>query len=102
EEVSKVNLERIELKAKISSKNPEGKIHFHFSAQLNLQREIPVAPTYESLNLEPDNIITATGKAFYQNGGATLFHGPGFQEVKRVLNISPEKITTECLWPELS
>ncbi|MEH2022990.1 SDR family NAD(P)-dependent oxidoreductase [Nostoc sp.] len=102
EEISKVNLERIELKAKISSKNPEGKIHFHFSAQLNLQREIPDAPIYESLNLEQDNIITATGKAFYQNGGATLFHGPGFQEVKRVLNISPEKITTECLWPELS
>ncbi|MEH1925097.1 SDR family NAD(P)-dependent oxidoreductase [Nostoc sp.] len=102
EEISKVNLESIELKAKISSKNPEGRIHFHFSAQLNLQREIPVAPTYESLNLEPDNIITATGKAFYQNGGATLFHGPGFQEVKRVLNITPEKITTECLWPELT
>ncbi|MFN6461388.1 MAG: SDR family NAD(P)-dependent oxidoreductase [Nostoc sp. DedVER02] len=102
EEISKVNLERIELKAKISSKNPEGRIHFHFSAQLNLQREIPDAPIYESLNLEPDNIITATGKAFYQNGGATLFHGPGFQEVKRVLNISPERITTECLWPELT
>ena len=102
EEISKVNLERIELKAKIWSKNPEGKIHFHFSAQLNLQREIPVVPIYESLNLEPDNIITATGKAFYQNGGATLFHGPAFQEIKRVLNISPEKITTECLWPELS
>ncbi|MHC5774335.1 SDR family NAD(P)-dependent oxidoreductase [Nostoc sp.] len=102
EEISKVHLERIELKAKISSKNPEGKTHFHFSAQLNLQREIPVAPIYESLNLELDNIITATGKAFYQNGGTTLFHGPGFQEVKRVLNISPEKITTECLWPELS
>ncbi|MEH1791887.1 SDR family NAD(P)-dependent oxidoreductase [Nostoc sp.] len=102
EEIAKVNLERIELKAKISSKNPEGRIHFHFSAQLNLQREIPVAPIYESLNLEPDNIITATGKAFYQNGGATLFHGPGFQEVKRVLNITPEKITTECLWPELT
>ncbi|MDZ8260001.1 SDR family NAD(P)-dependent oxidoreductase [Nostoc sp. ChiQUE01b] len=102
EEISKVNLEKIELKAKISSKNPEGKTHFHFSAQLNLQREIPDAPIYESFNLEPDNIITATGKAFYQNGGATLFHGPGFQEIKRVLNISSEKITTECLWPELS
>ncbi|MBX9253647.1 SDR family NAD(P)-dependent oxidoreductase [Desmonostoc muscorum CCALA 125] len=102
EEISKVNHEKIELKAKIWSKNPEGKIHYHFSAQLNLQRQIPIAPTYESLNLEPDNIITATGKAFYQNGGTTLFHGPAFQEIKRVLNITPEKITTECLWPELS
>ncbi|MEH2080620.1 MAG: SDR family NAD(P)-dependent oxidoreductase [Nostoc sp.] len=102
EEISKVSLENIEVKAKIWSKNPEGKTHYHFSAQLNLQREIPIAPIYESINLEQDNIITATGKAFYQNGGTTLFHGPAFQEVKKVLNISPEKITTECLWEEIS
>ncbi|MEH1837032.1 MAG: SDR family NAD(P)-dependent oxidoreductase [Nostoc sp.] len=102
EEFSKVSFENIEVKAKIWSKNLEGKIHYHFSAQLNLQRKIPIAPTYESINFEQDNIITATGKAFYQNGGTTLFHGPAFQEVKKVLNISPEKITTECLWEEIS
>ncbi|MEH2181461.1 SDR family NAD(P)-dependent oxidoreductase [Nostoc sp.] len=102
EEISKVSLENIEVKAKIWSKNLKGKTHYHFSAQLNLQREIPIAPIYESINLDQDNIITATGKAFYQNGGTTLFHGPAFQEVKKVLNISPEKITTECLWEEIS
>ncbi|WP_375512301.1 SDR family NAD(P)-dependent oxidoreductase [uncultured Nostoc sp.] len=102
EEISKVSFESIELKAKIWSKNAEGKIHYHFSAQLNLRQEIPICHPYESINLEQDNIITATGKAFYQNGGSTLFHGPAFQEVQKVLNISPEKITTECFWQEIS
>ncbi|MBW4557162.1 MAG: SDR family NAD(P)-dependent oxidoreductase [Trichormus sp. ATA11-4-KO1] len=102
EEVSKVNLEKIELKAKVWSKNPAGKTHYHFSAQLNLQREIPTIPTYESINLAEDHIIKATKKDFYQNKGATLFHGPAFQQVQRVLNITPEKITTECLWTKLS
>ncbi|MBN3874062.1 SDR family NAD(P)-dependent oxidoreductase [Nostoc sp. JL33] len=102
EEISKVSFENIEVKATILSKNPEGKIHYHFSAQLNLQQKIPISPPYESINLEEDNIITTRGKAFYQNGGDTLFHGPAFQEVTKVLNISPEKITTECLWQEIS
>jgi acyl transferase domain-containing protein len=102
EEISKINSEKIELKAKIWSKNSAGKTHYNFSAQLNLLRNIPDAPIYQSANFSEDNIITATGKDFYQNGGTTLFHGPAFQEVKRVLNITPEKITTECVWPELS
>ncbi|CEJ45525.1 SDR family NAD(P)-dependent oxidoreductase [Umezakia ovalisporum] len=102
EEVEKVNPQRIKVKAKILSQNSAGKIHYHFSAQLNLHREIPPAPTYEFINLNPDYIITTTGKDFYQNGGSTLFHGSSFQEVQRVLNITSDKITTECLWTEIS
>ena len=102
EELEKINGEKIVVKAKISSKNPAGKVHYHFSAQLNLHREIPQAPSYESINLNLDGIISDTGKDFYQHGGATLFHGPSFQQVQRVLNITQEKITTECLWTEIS
>lgn len=67
-------------------------------------RELPIRPTYESLNLTEDNIITMTGKDFYQAKTASffpLFHGESFQELRRVLNISPEKITTECIWREI-
>ncbi|MEA5580674.1 SDR family NAD(P)-dependent oxidoreductase [Nodularia harveyana UHCC-0300] len=102
EEIEKINSEKIIVKAKISSKNAAGKTHYHFSAQLNLHKEIPPAPTYAAINLNPDHIITTTGKDFYQNGGETLFHGPSFQEVQRVLNITPAKITTECLWTEIT
>ena len=102
EEVEKINGEKIVVKAKISSKNPAGKVHYHFSAQLNLHREIPQPPSYESINLNLDDIISDTSKDFYQHGGATLFHGPSFQQVQRVLNITQQKITTECLWTEIS
>lgn len=102
EEVEKINGEKIVVKAKIWSKNPAGKVHYHFSAELNLHREIPQPPSYESINLNLDDIISDTGKDFYQHGGATLFHGPSFQQVQRVLNITQQKITTECLWTEIS
>ena len=102
EEISKINLEQIEVKAKIWSKNLEKKIHYHFSAQLQFLRIIPLAPSYKSVNVEGDNIIPTKGKAFYQNSKNSLFHGASFQKVKRVLNISHEKITTECLWQEIS
>jgi len=101
EEISKIDSQEITFKTKIWSKNPAGKIFYHFSAQIQLLPEIPTPPIYDAVNLEPDNIITATGKSFYQNGGTTLFHGPSFQEIKRVLNISPEKITTECIWQNI-
>ncbi|MFH7029692.1 MAG: SDR family NAD(P)-dependent oxidoreductase [Heteroscytonema crispum UTEX LB 1556] len=102
QEISKTNSQEIDFQAKIWSKTSEGKVHNHFSAVIKLVRKIPDAPIYESVNLESDGIITDTGKAFYQNGPSTLFHGPAFQQIKKVLNITPEKITVECLWHEIS
>ncbi|PHJ58163.1 polyketide synthase [Nostoc linckia z18] len=102
EEVSKTNGQQITFNTKISSKNPAGKTFYHFSAQIQLLLEIPTVPIYDAVNLEQDNIITLTGKSFYQNGEATLFHGKAFQEIQKVLNITPEKITTQCLWEGIS
>jgi acyl transferase domain-containing protein len=102
EEISKnINTCEIEFVGKIWSKTPEGKIKYHFSARTKLMRDIPEAPTYESLNLIEDNIITDTGKSLYQNGDLSLFHGLSFQGIKRVINITPEKITTECFWQDI-
>jgi len=106
QEIGKTDSQEILFLAKIWSKNSEGKIHYHFSiAQVQLVRELPKHPTYEHLNLEEDKIITNTGKDFYQTGKSTLFplfHDASFQELKRVINISPEKITTECVWHEIT
>ena len=102
EEISKTNAQQITFNTKISSKNANGKTFYHFSAQIQLLLEIPTIPIYDALNLEPDNIITLTGKSFYQNGETTLFHGPCFQEIQKVLNITTEKITTQCLWEQIS
>ncbi|PMB17982.1 SDR family NAD(P)-dependent oxidoreductase [Fischerella thermalis] len=102
QETSK-NLDHHEINflCKIWSKTPEGKTIYHFSTQVKLLRDIPPAPIYEKLNLVEDNIITTTGKDFYQTGESALFHGPSFQQLKRVINITPEKITVECFWQEI-
>jgi acyl transferase domain-containing protein len=102
QEISKVDGELIEFQTKILSKNPQGKTHFHFSAIVTVVGKIPKAPIYESLNLTEDNVITTRGKQFYQNGDSSLFHGPAFQEITRVLNVNPQKITVECCWQAIS
>jgi NAD(P)-dependent dehydrogenase (short-subunit alcohol dehydrogenase family) len=105
QEISKTESQEIVLQAKIWSLSPNGKLIYHFSIdRVQLVRELPARPTYESLNLTQDNNITMTGKDFYQAKTTSffpLFHGESFQELRKVLNISPEKITTECLWREI-
>lgn len=102
QEIAKHGSEAIEFQTTILSKTPEGKTHYHFRANITTVRQIPEIPIYESVNLTEDNIIKTTGKDFYQNGDRSLFHGPAFQQITRVINISPEKITTECYWSEIS
>ncbi|WP_225894162.1 SDR family NAD(P)-dependent oxidoreductase [Atlanticothrix silvestris] len=102
QEVAKNNSESLEIQAKILAKNHEGKIYYHFCALIKLVIEIPEAPIYESLNLTEDHVIPTTGKDFYQNGDSSLFHGAAFQQITRVLNISPNKITVECLWQKIA
>ncbi|MBE9033942.1 SDR family NAD(P)-dependent oxidoreductase [aff. Roholtiella sp. LEGE 12411] len=102
QEVEHSNSDSLELQTTILSKNSEEKIHYHFQACIKLVKEIPAIPIYESMNLMEDNIINTTGKDFYQNGNFSLFHGSSFQQITRVLNISQEKITIECLWQEIT
>ncbi|MBN3905273.1 MAG: SDR family NAD(P)-dependent oxidoreductase [Nostoc sp. NMS1] len=100
QEIAKHDINEIDFDAKIWSKTPEGKIRYHFSSQIKLKREIPNAPTHESLNLNQDRKITATTSSIYQNGSASLFHGLTFQGVKSVLNATLQKITIECYLPK--
>jgi len=99
QEINKNNIE-IEFDAKIWSKNLEGKIRYHFSTQLTLKRQSSSSPNYHFLNLNFDQSYPS--ESFYQDGSASLFHGKSFQGVRRVLNITPEKVTIECLLPQVS
>ncbi len=101
-EVSKSDGDFVEFQTKILSKTPEGRTHYHFSSLIKLVKNMPEAPIYKSMDLREDNIVTTTGKGFYQNGDLSLFHGPAFQGVSRILNISPEKLTAECCWQEIT
>jgi NAD(P)-dependent dehydrogenase (short-subunit alcohol dehydrogenase family) len=103
QETSKnLDTHEVNFSCKISSKTPEGKTIYHFSTNIKLLRDVPAAPIYERLNLTEDNIITTIGKDFYQTGEAALFHGSAFQQLRRVINISSEKITTECFWQAIN
>ncbi|MGM3307902.1 SDR family NAD(P)-dependent oxidoreductase [Anabaena sp. WFMT] len=101
-EVAKSEGDFVEFQTKILSKTPEGRTLYHFSSLIKLVKNMPEAPIYESMDLREDNIVTTTGKGFYQNGDLSLFHGPAFQEITRILNISSEKLTAECCWQEIS
>jgi len=100
-ELAKSDANEIEFDAKIWSKNQEGKIRYHYSTQLKLMRQIPVLPTYDSLNVAEDHPSPISSSSLYQSGGLSLFHGPSFQGVKKVLNINAEKITLECFLPRV-
>lgn len=102
QEIAKAESDFIEFETTILSNTTTGKTHFHYKAQIKLVRKLPEAPIYEDVNLIEDNIITTTGKDFYQNGDSSLFHGPAFQKIVRVLNINPTKITIECFWQEIT
>jgi polyketide-type polyunsaturated fatty acid synthase PfaA len=100
QEVRKSETGEIEFAAKICSE-PEGKLRYHFSSQLLLRKTPPTPSRYQQVDLSLDQNFPADN-AFYQSGSASLFHGPIFQGVKRVLNISPQKLTMEVYLPSLS
>ncbi len=96
--------QEIIFKAKIWSKNKNGKINFHFSIDdIHLLPKYTQSPTYEQLNMTEDNVITITGNDFYQENPSIfpLFHGDSFKGLTKIVNISPEKITAECVWNEI-
>jgi acyl transferase domain-containing protein len=97
-EIGKCGDDAIDFQAKIWSQNA-GKIRYHFSVNIKLQRQIPVPPTYQLFNQQLTAVDFPT--SFYQNGPSSLFHGPSFQGVNRVLNIRPEQITIECQLSQL-
>ncbi|MGL5063225.1 MAG: SDR family NAD(P)-dependent oxidoreductase [Microcoleus sp.] len=97
QEIAKSQTHGIELDAKIWSTNPDGKIRYHFRGRSHLLRQLPDAPIYESMNLTSDGVITGSREDFYKEDNISLFHGTMFQGVERILNVTSQKITTQCL-----
>jgi len=87
----------VSFKALVSSHTAAGQPRYHYRATLTLRAELPAAPVYTGFDAAETQPITRT--ELYQNG--TLFHGPSFQGVERVLNISPRKVTMRCMLPEI-
>ncbi|MFO7681677.1 MAG: SDR family NAD(P)-dependent oxidoreductase [Chloroflexota bacterium] len=97
EETQKADGE-IRFKALVSSQTDAGKPRFHYRAEISLRAHLPEAPYYAAFDPSPTTPIDKA--TLYQNGA--LFHGPAFQGVAEVLNVSPDKVTMRCELAPLS
>ncbi|HFC11827.1 MAG TPA: SDR family NAD(P)-dependent oxidoreductase, partial [Anaerolineae bacterium] len=95
EEVEKSAAE-IRIKAIIWSQTAEGKMRFHYRAEMVLLHQLPEAPVYAGIDLAEG--VTMTPKDIY---GSAIFHGPLFWGVEQVINITPRKVTMRCKLPAL-
>ncbi|MGB1253867.1 MAG: SDR family NAD(P)-dependent oxidoreductase [Candidatus Promineifilaceae bacterium] len=95
EEVEK-SAESVTIKAVIWSRT--GRItRYHYRAEMTLLHKLPDAPIYDGVDLTSGATIDKA--TIY---GDMLFHGPLFQGVEEVLNITPEKVTMRCYLPPMN
>ena len=88
----------IDFKGLIWSKNKRGRALYHYKIEVRLGKTVPPAPVLPILTTDPAEIID--GKMLYENG--TLFHGPSFQGVRRVLHVSKGELKMECMLPSVA
>lgn len=91
EELEK-GVEKLIFVGKISSITKDNNDRFHYQAEIEFRKTLPERPRLEDYDLSTN--INLTGRELYDSG--VLFHGPSFQGVEKVLNISAEGITTIC------
>lgn len=74
---------------------PKGKRLYHYKVRVALVRDVPPVPQLDPLNVVYDQITQPIpGDSLYKDG--TLFHGPSFQGVERVLSLADGKLTMQC------
>ncbi len=88
----------IDFKGLIWSKNKRGRTLYHYTIEVRLGKKVPAAPILPIMTTDPSEIID--GKLLYENG--TLFHGPSFQGVRRVLHVSKGELKMECMLPAIA
>jgi NAD(P)-dependent dehydrogenase (short-subunit alcohol dehydrogenase family) len=89
--------DRIIFDAVVWSKNKKGRLIYHYNARVTLLREAPEAPMVPiAAYLKGEEI---DGGMLYRDG--TLFHGPSFQGVERVLHISRGRLVMQVVLPHI-
>ena len=81
-----------EIEVQVSS-NPGKLQRLHYSSIIRLNHKLPEVPFNDHVDLK--NTYNLQGLSFYNDG--TLFHGPIFQGIQQVLNISDQGLTLECM-----
>lgn len=89
---TKKSADSVTLACKIHSLSPQGKLRYHYSANIHLMSQLPPPPVYAGLDLTAKNPLD--GKSLYTDG--TLFHGASFRGVEQVLSLSDQKLVMQC------
>ncbi len=90
----------LQLEATIWSHAPNGHPRFHYRAGITLVKSLPEPVSGIPFSAaELANPAAIAGHKLYADG--TLFHGPAFQGVQRVLTMSKEHIHMENFLPQL-
>ena len=97
-ETAKSDQGELDFDVQIWNRGKGGKRVNNYAAKFKLVPTLPDAPIYNAFDKSETSVIA--GSTLYQNG--TLFHGPLFKAVERVINISQKKLTMECRALELS
>jgi NAD(P)-dependent dehydrogenase (short-subunit alcohol dehydrogenase family) len=94
-EIEKLPGEMVKFAARIWSKNKNGRPLYHYSLNVTLLRELPPT-TVHNVDLQSPTETNSgiLGKALYEDG--TLFHGPSFQGVQRVISLAENRLVLEC------
>ncbi len=96
EEVAK-SPEGVEFDALVWSQNSNGRKLFHYSLRTKLVRTVEEIPLMPTAHPNGSNIA---GQALYENG--TLFHGPSFQGIQKVLHVDRDRLVMQTNLPEIS
>jgi NAD(P)-dependent dehydrogenase (short-subunit alcohol dehydrogenase family) len=96
-ETAKTAEGEIDFKALIWSKNKRGRTLYHYTIEVRLGKNVPSAPVLPIFSSDQADLIS--GEDLYKNG--TLFHGPSFQGVTRLLRVGPGELKMECMLPKV-
>jgi NAD(P)-dependent dehydrogenase (short-subunit alcohol dehydrogenase family) len=96
-EVSK-NREELVFEGMVRSATVAEKPRFHYSARVTLVRDVPEAPSLDAFDCSERQ--PRDGATLYAD--STLFHGPSFRGVDRVLNLDASSATLRCVMPEIT
>jgi hypothetical protein len=95
-ETEKIPGDKVKFAARIRSKSRNGRPVYHYSLNATLVREMPQTSIHK-INMQANSNDGGgiLGKALYEDG--TLFHGPSFQGVKRVISLGEDRLVLEVL-----
>jgi acyl transferase domain-containing protein len=88
----------LEFEVLVESKNGGSARTRHYGAKILLSpKAVVLSPVYADADFARNQAVS--GASLYKDG--TLFHGPHFQAVEEVLNISRKKLTLKCRSPQI-